>query len=110
MEALDNDCILLKVWVLSYSEVALLRNRALRMLGSGKRSLLEGDHDIVAISDNLPRNFKERGELIAEIEEEANLPLYHPFQIHLATWKEAVSEGISIFVGMSSEHREFRRS
>jgi len=53
MEALDNDCILLKVWVLSYSEVALLRNRALRMLGSGRRSLLEGDYDIAASSKSI---------------------------------------------------------
>jgi len=33
---------------LSYSEVSLLRDRALRMLKSGRRSLLEGDYDIAA--------------------------------------------------------------
>ncbi|MBS7612393.1 HEPN domain-containing protein [Candidatus Bathyarchaeota archaeon] len=33
---------------MSYSEVALLRDRALRMLGSSKRSLAEGDYDIAA--------------------------------------------------------------
>ncbi|MEM2260629.1 MAG: hypothetical protein QXY65_06150 [Candidatus Methanomethylicaceae archaeon] len=38
---------------MSYSEVALLRNRALRMLGSGRRSLLEGDYDIAASSKSI---------------------------------------------------------
>ncbi|MEM1584118.1 MAG: HEPN domain-containing protein [Nitrososphaerota archaeon] len=33
---------------MSYSEVSLLRDRALRMLRSGKRSLLEGDYDVAA--------------------------------------------------------------
>ncbi|MEM4668202.1 MAG: HEPN domain-containing protein [Nitrososphaerota archaeon] len=33
---------------MSYSEVSLLRDRALRMLKSGRRSLLEGDYDIAA--------------------------------------------------------------
>lgn len=38
----------LKAWALSHREVALLRDRALRMLGSGRRSLLDGDYDIAA--------------------------------------------------------------
>jgi len=63
------------------------------------------DVDVLIIADSLPENFRARGELIARIEEEANLPLYHPFQIHLATPKEAevnpiyresVSKGIPI--------------
>ncbi|MEM0232544.1 MAG: HEPN domain-containing protein [Candidatus Nezhaarchaeales archaeon] len=33
---------------MSYSEVSLVRDRALRMLKSGRRSLLEGDYDIAA--------------------------------------------------------------
>ncbi len=33
---------------MSYSEVALLRDRASRMLRSSRRSLLEGDYDIAA--------------------------------------------------------------
>ena len=33
---------------MSHGEVALLRDRALRMLESGKRSLREGDYDIAA--------------------------------------------------------------
>ncbi|MEM0481982.1 MAG: HEPN domain-containing protein [Nitrososphaerota archaeon] len=33
---------------MSHSEVALLRDRALRMLASGRRSFLEGDYDIAA--------------------------------------------------------------
>jgi len=62
----------------------------------------------------LPGSFRERGELIVEIEEEANLSFYHPFQIHLATWKEAevnpiyreaVSKGIPILVSIPRGHR-----
>jgi HEPN domain-containing protein len=33
---------------MSYREVSLLRDRSLRMLNSGRRSLLEGDNDIAA--------------------------------------------------------------
>lgn len=33
---------------MSYSEVSLVRDRALRMLKSGRRSLLEGDYDTAA--------------------------------------------------------------
>ncbi|MBS7612394.1 nucleotidyltransferase domain-containing protein [Candidatus Bathyarchaeota archaeon] len=77
------------------------------------------DVDVLIVANSLPGNFRARGELIAKIEEAANLPLYHPFQIHLATWKEAevnpiyqgaVDKGIPIFVGMLSDRREFRKS
>jgi HEPN domain-containing protein len=34
--------------LMSYREVSLLRDRSLRMLNSGRRSLLGGDHDIAA--------------------------------------------------------------
>ena len=47
------------------------------------------DVDILVISDNLPESNKERGELKAKIEEKAGLPLFHPFEIHLANSKEA---------------------
>ncbi len=77
------------------------------------------DVDVLIVADNLPGDFRVRGELIAKIEEEANLPLYHSFQIHLATWeevevnpiyREAVSKGIPIFVGTLRGRGEFKRS
>ncbi|MBC7090488.1 MAG: nucleotidyltransferase domain-containing protein [Nitrososphaeria archaeon] len=47
------------------------------------------DIDILIISNHIPNTCKERGNLKAKIEEEAGLPLYHPFEIHLATEEEA---------------------
>lgn len=47
------------------------------------------DVDILIISDNTPPTSKERAEIIAKIEEKINLPIAHPFEIHLATRKEA---------------------
>ena len=47
------------------------------------------DVDILIIADRIPTSCKGRGDLKAEIEEEAGLPLYHPFQIHIATREEA---------------------
>jgi len=47
------------------------------------------DVDILIISDRIPASNRGRGMLKAEIEEKAGLPLYHPFQIHLATREEA---------------------
>jgi len=45
------------------------------------------------ISPNLKSNFfskpfKKRAEIIANIEEKAELPLYHPFEFHLLTQEE----------------------
>ncbi|MEM1677057.1 MAG: HEPN domain-containing protein [Nitrososphaerota archaeon] len=46
LNSLDTQCF--GGGALSYSEVSLVRDRALRMLKSGRRSLLEGDYDIAA--------------------------------------------------------------
>lgn len=63
------------------------------------------DVDVLIVADRLPRHLRGRGNLKAEIEEAANLPLYHPFEIHLATreevganpiYREAVSKGIAL--------------
>lgn len=51
------------------------------------------DVDVLIVAKGLP-NFRERGEKIAKIEEIANLPLYHPFQIHLATKEEVKASPI----------------
>ncbi|MEM4489526.1 MAG: nucleotidyltransferase domain-containing protein, partial [Desulfurococcaceae archaeon] len=74
------------------------------------------DVDVLIITDSLPRDFRVRGELIARIEEAAKLPLYHPFQIHLATWeevkvnpiyRESVSRGIPILLSTPDKRGEF---
>jgi len=58
-------------------------------------SVIEGawtggsDVDILIISNSIPNSNRERGELKALIEEKANLPLFHPFEIHLVNRDEA---------------------
>jgi len=58
-------------------------------------SVIEGkatggsDVDILIICRNLPKSRKKRAELIAKIEEEAGLPLYHPYEIHLVNEEES---------------------
>jgi len=63
------------------------------------------DVDILIVAEKLPKGFRERGNLKAEIEVKACLPLYHPFEIHLATskevrdnpiYREAFSKGLAI--------------
>ena len=63
------------------------------------------DVDLLIVADRLPRSFRVRGSLKAGIEEAANLPLYHPFEIHLATreeaeanpiYREAVNKGMAL--------------
>lgn len=63
------------------------------------------DVDILIVSNKLPSSGKSRCEIKALIEEKANLPPYHPFEIHLATSIEAeenpihskaVKEGLKI--------------
>ncbi|MBO3809951.1 MAG: nucleotidyltransferase domain-containing protein, partial [Candidatus Brockarchaeota archaeon] len=52
------------------------------------------DIDILIVSNKLPKDCKGRGNLKAKIEEEAGLPLYHPFEIHLATDEEAKENSV----------------
>lgn len=47
------------------------------------------DVDILIISNNTPSTSKEKAKIIATIEEKTNLPITHPFEIHLVTRKEA---------------------
>lgn len=88
-----------------------------RVLGSCEvyvfGSVVEGratggsDVDVLIVAERLPGDFKVRGALKAEIEEAANLPLYHPFEIHLSTgeeaeanpiYREAVNKGMALSV------------
>jgi len=52
------------------------------------------DVDVLIVADGLPSDFRLRAGLKADIEEEAGLPLYHPFEIHLATQEEAEANPI----------------
>ena len=53
-----------------------------------KGDLVAGsDIDILIIAD-VPKKHLKRAELIAEIEENAGLPLSHPFEFHLLTQEE----------------------
>lgn len=47
------------------------------------------DVDILIVCSKRIKSNKERGELKALIEEKACLPLFHPFEIHLVSKKEA---------------------
>jgi len=53
------------------------------------RQTAASDVDVLIIAENLPENPSERRTLKIRIEDEAQLPPYHPIQIHLATKKEA---------------------
>jgi len=61
------------------------------VFGSVARGLATGasDVDLLIVCSQLPKGCRGRGELKARIEEAAGLPLYHPFEIHLATDEEA---------------------
>lgn len=56
-------------------------------------SIIEGnlvaasDIDILIIA-SVPKSHLQRAEIIAKIEENAGLPLYHPFEFHLLSQKE----------------------
>ncbi len=53
------------------------------------------EDNLVALSDidiivecEIPKNHMRRAEIVANIEEKSNLPLYHPFQFHLLSNEE----------------------
>ena len=75
--------------------------------GSAVRGQATGasDIDILIISSRIPKDCKSRGNLKAKLEGDAGLPLYHPFEIHLATdeearenpaYRSAIQEGVAL--------------
>lgn len=112
LEAKRNIIKLTQEWHLwseriAYSAEKILGSCEVYVFGSIIRGQATGasDVDILIISDQLPENGRDRGNLKAKIEEASNLPLYHPFEIHLATsieakespaYRRAVSEGVRI--------------
>lgn len=61
------------------------------VFGSVVRGELTGgsDIDILIVSNNLPERNIDRSKVKARIEEKANLPFCHPFEIHLVNNNEA---------------------
>ena len=61
------------------------------VFGSAVEGGLTGgsDIDLLVIAENLPDKALERASIKVRIEDEARLPAYHPFEIHLATPEEA---------------------
>lgn len=47
------------------------------------------DVDILVVSKNMPESNIERAKLKRKIEELSNLPMHHPFELHLASEEEA---------------------
>lgn len=54
-----------------------------------KRVTGASDVDILIVCDQLPKGQKARGNIKAKIEETANLPPSHPFEIHLVDRSDA---------------------
>lgn len=52
------------------------------------------DIDVLITTEDLPKTLIERAKIKEEIERLANLPLYHPIQIHLVTRDEAKHSSI----------------
>ena len=82
-----------RTWVQRIAGVAkeLLPDAQVYVIGSIIRGDYVGgsDVDILIISREIPGKAIERAEIKAVIEERLNLPLYHPFEIHLLTPREA---------------------
>ncbi len=87
---------LLREWMYWAKRIA---NAARNILGDCEvyvfGSVVEGratggsDVDILIIADRLPRRILDRCAIKVRIEEEAGLPWYHPFEIHLVDRREA---------------------
>lgn len=67
----------------------VLKDSKVYLFGSIIEENLVGGSDIdILIVANVPKKHLKRAELIAEIEEDAELPLSHPFEFHLITEDE----------------------
>ncbi|MEZ0345634.1 MAG: nucleotidyltransferase domain-containing protein [Infirmifilum sp.] len=70
---------------------SLLPDAKVYVFGSVVRGEAVGgsDVDILIVSSKVPESNLERARLKTELEEVLNLPLYHPFQFHLADEEES---------------------
>ena len=87
---------MLKDWRVWAERVAVAAKRFLPrsevyVLGSVVRGDYVGgsDMDILVVSDRIPESLLKKAEMKRSIEEEANLPVTHPIQIHLTRKSEA---------------------
>lgn len=82
-----------RFWVFKISEAAekLLGKCEVYVFGSVVEGKVTGgsDIDILIVSDKVPKRLKDVWKLKTEIEELSQLPLYHPFEIHLVGKREA---------------------
>ncbi len=79
------------------STKTILNNSQIFLFGSVIEGNLVAGSDIdILIIANIPKKHLKRAELIAKIEEDAGLPLSHPFEFHLLT-QEEVNTWIKIY-------------
>ena len=70
---------------------ANLKDANIYLFGSVLENNLIASSDIdMIIECEIPKNHMRRAEIIANIEEQTDLPLYHPFQFHLLTGEELI--------------------
>ncbi|MEM4420382.1 MAG: nucleotidyltransferase domain-containing protein [Candidatus Caldarchaeum sp.] len=52
-------------------------------------SVASSDVDVLIVSERVPESMLERGALKVEVERVAELPVYHPFELHIVRPDEA---------------------
>jgi predicted nucleotidyltransferase len=82
-----------KVWARKVANAAktIMPDARVYVFGSVIRGGATGgsDVDMLIVSQNVPRKVLERSRIKVKIEDMAGLPIYHPFEIHLATEDES---------------------
>ena len=75
--------------IINKSINTILENSKVYLFGSVIEDNLVAGSDIdILIISNVPKKHLKRAEIIAKIEENAGLPLSHPFEFHLLTEEE----------------------
>ncbi len=70
---------------------ANLKDANIYLFGSVLENNIVASSDIdIIIECDVPKNHMRRAEIVANIEEQTDLPLYHPFQFHILTEKELI--------------------
>lgn len=82
-----------KVWSkkIAYAAKTIMPDAEVYVFGSVIRGDATGgsDIDLLIVSQNISKKALDQAKIKVEIEEMAGLPLYHPFEIHLATKDES---------------------
>lgn len=70
---------------------ANLKDANIYLFGSVLEDNIVASSDIdIIIEGEVPKNHMRRAEIIANVEEQTHLPLYHPFQFHILTKEELI--------------------